>query len=269
MRKWMYNSKATVLQECQRKYWFMHKKKLLPRHEPEYFSFGRVFHSMMEKYIKEGLVPATLFLHQQKEDYKDTLALMFNIIQPELERYTILSAEKVIGIDFEGWKWCIKNDLLVSDTLGIWCADYKTTAGYGASVAAYYHHSPQTLTYQYCQRKHNPDLVGTIFFILTKTKEPKLFVERVILTEQQLRIAELAMKDTIALAEHVESLGIYPRQHTRCYNHRGIKCEYLPICYYIEPDQDETSYTPYVLEVLNDLFIYEDPDDHLKLGGES
>lgn len=212
---------------------------------------------------------------EQKD--KEMLLNMFQVFEERLREgsenltlpITVLGTEKAISMNINDWKWYIKADLTFIETMSAWIGEYKTTSGYGPATAAFYHNSPQTFVYQRVAKHHIPELIGTKFFILTKTKEPRCEIESVYIVSDKTKIAEIMMDDTISFVEKIENDGAYERQGTQCKTLRS-ECEYLPLCYVWDPilntPEKGVSHL-YTKEVLQ-MYTHKDPDDHLGIEGD-
>jgi hypothetical protein len=279
IEKRMYLSKASYLHECFRKYYLAYKLKICPKKENHNFKMGSAFHEAARLLNDESVVEAIKCLQSFNFDKKDedTLLLMLHALIEKFEKgdenlktpIEILGTEQPIYIIINGWKWYIKIDLTFLEEGLLWKGDYKTTAGYGPATASFYHSSPQTWTYLYVLKKHFPAIQGSKFIILTKVKEPKCTVEKVLINERGLQIAEQLMYDTIKIVETVEGTGFYPRQGTHCKSNKG-ECEYYPLCHIYDPINnipEKGISSDYVKEV-SQIFTPFDPDEHLGIEGD-
>ena len=280
----MYLTKALTLHECFRKYYLAYHAMLQPKAEPKPFIIGRIFHEMARAYIEQDINAATklCIVSEVSEDEKDHLLLMLGAL---VEKFTdgddnlkvplaIMGTEQTIGTPIGDWTWYIKTDLTFLEEGKPWKGEYKTTSGYGAATAAFYHNSPQTLIYQYLLLKHMPNLIGSKYFIVTKAKDPRCIVEPIFITKGKLRWAEYAIEATLALAEEVEDKRRYARQFSHCKTLQR-ECEYYPLCFYVKIDtysglanEPEGGISEAYLEEVLKLYEVRDPEAHLGLGGE-
>lgn len=83
-----------------------------------------------------------------------------------------------------------------------------------------------------------PDLVGSKYFIITKTKDPRCIIEPIFVTKDKLRWAERAVKDTLKLAEEVEAKAELARQFSHCKTLQR-ECDYYPLCPHYSALADE------------------------------
>lgn len=290
----LYLGKVMCEQKCPMQYYWQHHLHLQPKSKPDYLSFGSNFHKVaLELGLVYGFPIAEAVLGQRidlakqlgwKEDEK-TLTMVNNLSSSDRELMllmldafsekvaqssirNILGVEKTVQYDISKMSsffktWCIKCDFVFEDYEGLWVGDLKTTSGYGASTAKYYHSSPQTKTYFYIAQKMMPNLRGTKIFVVTKQKV-RCEVEPIYITERDMWEAELFISESVEAMERLEtkSKGFqigYARHMTHCLNFLGQECPYIPICI------KQISSQQYLEDLLANWYEFSSPDDHLEL----
>lgn len=268
----LYNGKISDYQSCPRRFYFKHHLNLLESGEPPHFFFGRTFHKCLEEALLKGdEMHADRYLEGLDNlSHADKALLLvmkdkfFEVWNTWYERAEIISMETPLEIDLEAYPrdpalpqfykaFIIKPDIIFKDDEGTWIGDWKTTSGYGAATARYYHEALQTKVYYYGAKIHYPDLKGTKIFVCTK-KAPRCEVETIYQSEQGLKEAEDYLKCINFELTSVNHHGTFPKHHTSCINHFGNECPYVPICL---KNQDFT-------ELLNlGYFQRKSPDSHL------
>lgn len=290
----MYMGKAVCSQKCEMQYYLQHHLHIGGKSKPDYLTFGSTFHkAALELGLVYGFPVAEAVLSQRidlattlgwKQDQK--IIQLFgslteqdrNLMLAMLEAFeakinearikSILGVEKTVLYPIQHLSnvfthWCIKKDFLFEDEEGIWVGDLKTTSGYGASTAKYYHASPQTKTYFYIAQQMMPNLRGTKIFVVTKQKI-RCEIETIYLTDADKYEAELFIKEALrgvdAFEERLKN-NIPPlRQMSHCLNFLGQECPYIPLC------AKAINSERYVKDLLDNWFEESNPDDHLELG---
>lgn len=287
----LYMGKIVSSQKCEMQYYWQHHLHLAARTKADYLTFGSTFHkAALELGLVYGFPVAEAVLSQRidlaitlgwKEDPK-IVELFGSISEPDrilmlnmLEAFRIKIAEsgikQILGVEKTVLypidhlskfftHWCIKKDFLFEDEEGIWVGDLKTTSGYGASTAKYYHNSPQTKTYFYIAQKMMPNLRGTKIFVVTKQKV-RCEVETIHITEQDKWEAELFINEAIKYLDELETRKVYHKQMSHCLNFLGQECPYIPIC------TRQITSEAYLNDLLANWFEISSPDDHLELEG--
>ncbi|MBT9169200.1 MAG: hypothetical protein DDT19_02554 [Syntrophomonadaceae bacterium] len=276
----MFLTKALTLHECFRKYYLSYHAMLQPKATPKPFVIGRIFHEMAKTYIEQDVSRAVRLVQTAEinEDEQDNLLLMLEALVEKFEHgddnlklpLTILGAEQTVGTTIGDWVWYIKTDLTFLEEDRPWKGEYKTTSGYGAATATFYHNSPQTLIYQYLLLQQMPNLVGSKYFIVTKTKAPKCIIEPIFITKDKLKWAWHSIQATLSLASTVESEKLYIRQFSHCKTLQR-ECQYYPLCFHynaLAGKPEEGTSEAYLEEVLR-LYEVRDPEEHLGLEGSN
>lgn len=268
----LYMSKISDLFDCPRKYYYIHHEHLLPKEEPIYLTFGSMVHKAIYNMGEDSDLlkgAATIMDYDIDDDSKTLAVFLLRIFKEKYEQQNpvkIIEQEipKVVPIEGEFFKgWVVKPDRIAEFSDGLWLCEYKTTSGYGASTAAYYHNSLQTLTYFYNTKKFFPDAKGTKLFIMTKKGKTKadsdrVIVEPIMLSSEDMYRAQSFMQYAIAFAEHIESTHAFYKFQTRCHPFTGGECPYFPLCF-------TRGKEAYIKEVKELLFSVRDPDEHLEL----
>lgn len=267
----LYLSKIQSLYSCPKKYWLTYHKKLVSKTPYMPFYFGAVLHKAIELSLEQKEIGIGLIHIGQSEldDYaKGTCKLHLDLVLNSFNALgvKVLDSERPIHIKLYGGffhRWYIKTDLLAEFPDGVWVVDFKTTSGYGASIAKYYHTSMQTLSYNYIVKKTfgESKVKGTKIFVLPKTKDPKLFVEDIVLSDKDMQKAERFIETASTTAEEEEDKGTFVRRELSCTDFKGGDCIFLPICFDLEQEG-------YVLQAGDLLYKEQDPDEHLSLEKE-
>jgi hypothetical protein len=268
----LFLSKINTLGECPRKYWWEYYEKLSLRRERGPMEFGADFHDLakelkprlgeVDEPILRALAKTSEILNPEDREAQVELVkgLYEKLNELELE---ILDAEESYYMPMPGpvfTRWYIKPDshLREKSTGNLWVGEYKTTSGYGAATARFYHTSPQTVTYFFIEHERVPKVKGTYLFILNHSKKKQeVFPEKVLLTKEDAERAKMFIKTMHQYAEKVEKDHVFPRIMTKCHPYRGSECEFLKICFLEEGD--------YKNELLQSLYEFKDPKAHLGL----
>jgi hypothetical protein len=267
----LYNSKISTAQECMAQYWFRYHLQKDTRQRPEYFAFGSDFHRMTlnngigSDYGQDG---AELWLHQQvmpepsKKQMLDMADAFFRTWQSQ-DRL-LLEVEKTILHPLAGYthfeNWAVKADMVFEDHEGLWVGDLKTTSGYGAATAKYYHNSLQTKTFGYVNKLRYPELRGTKIFVVTK-KAIRCEVETIILNDRDYEQAATHMHEAASKIDEAVSLNTFHRSCTSCINFMGRECPYIAICMEPKARMNPT----YIEDLMTNWYADMNPDDHLEL----
>lgn len=289
----LYLGKVMCGQKCPMQYYWQHHLHLQSKTKPDYLTFGSVFHKVALELglvysfpIAEAVLNKRIDLAIQlgwKQDQKlidlfadlsdSTREMMLLMLDAFSEKVaasnikTILGVEKTVQYDISHLSnffktWCIKCDFVFEDEEGLWVGDLKTTSGYGASTAKFYHSSPQTKTYFTIAQRMMPNLRGTKIFVVTKQKI-RCEVEPIYITEKDVYEADLFISNAIKSLDRLEESlrqGNEPDRHmTHCLNFLGQECPCIPIC--IKPITSEQ----YLEDLLSNWYEVSNPDDHLEL----
>lgn len=269
----LYMSKVNDLFDCPRKYFYIHHEHLLPKEEPIYLTFGSLIHKAIYDMGEDNDLikgASTIANSSMDEESKNLAVFLLRIFR---DKYLAEKPVKLIEQEIpklvplengEFFKyWVVKPDRITEFEDGLWLCEYKTTSGYGASTAAYYHNSLQTLTYFHNTKKFYENAKGTKLFIMTKKGKTKadtdrVIVEPIMLSSEDMYRAQSFMSYAIAFAEHIESTHAFYKFQTRCHPFTGGECPYFPLCF----TRGKESYLKEVKEM---LFEVRDPDEHLEL----
>ena len=267
----LYLSKVSSLFECPKKFYWEYIEQLSPKEEPDYLTFGAAIHEAIacggHPFDLERAV-ASLALAKLTDDLKilgTFLLRMFKEKYDQLPIKEMLFQEIPLVYDLPGpfYKyWVVKPDRVVRFKNGeVWLLEYKTTSGYGASTASYYHNSMQTLSYFYATQKQVPDAVGTQLIVMTKKgaskkDEERVIIEPIILSENDKRKALNFIQYAHAYAELIWDKQIFFKFMTSCHKPFGGQCEFYPLCF----AGDNKAYFNEVKEM---VFRRKDPDSHL------
>lgn len=268
----LYMSKINDLFDCPRKYFYIHHEHLLPKEEPIYLTFGSLIHKAIYDMGEDSDLikgASTIVNSSIDEENKNLAVFLLRIFRDKyLNEKPIRMIEqevpKLVPIEGEFFKhWVVKPDRVAEFEDGLWLCEYKTTSGYGASTAAYYHNSLQTLTYFFNTKKFFENARGTKLFIMTKkgktkAEDERVIVEPIMLSSEDMYRAQSFMTYAIAFAEHIESTHSFYKFQTRCHPFTGGECPYFPLCF-TRGKED------YIKEVKSMLFEVRDPDEHLEL----
>ena len=293
----LYLGKVMCMQKCPMQYYWQHHLHLQPKTKPDYLTFGSVFHKAALELglvysfpIAEAVLNKRIDLAIQlgwKQDQKlidlfadlsdstrETMLLMLDAFSEKVAASnikTILGVEKTVQYDISHLSrffktWCIKCDFVFEDEEGLWVGDLKTTSGYGASTAKYYHSSPQTKTYFTIAQKKMPNLRGTKIFVVTKQKI-RCEVEPIYITERDVYEADLFIGEAVEALERLETHAArekgmpfaFARHMTHCLNFLGQECPYIPLCI------KQVTSKQYLEDLLQNWYEVSSPDDHLEL----
>ena len=268
----LYMSKIGDLFDCPQKYYWVHHWWLTPKEVPIYLTFGALIHKAIYKTGEaQDLLAGVneIALSPLKEDEKILATFLLQRFQ---EKYGALKVKRIIEQEevrklplesgFYFSNWCVKPDRVVELENGeFWVLEYKTTSGYGAGTASYYHNSVATLSYFYIMEKFFPQVKGTKLIVLTKRgaskkEEERCIIEDIVLSDSDKKKAESFIKYAHMFAEHIEGGRFFYKFQTRCQTPFGGACEYLPLCFGRKSDA-------YFKEVVELLFNIKDPDGHL------
>lgn len=275
----VFMSKVSTMFECPQKYHFSYREQYSLKDVPGYLTFGATIHKAARLIVEEGLQAGLIYLMQAPLDQKekDLAVYLTEILYKKLlvwfNNATILLVEKPLYVTLTGeegsvYLWVIKPDLIVKlEDSSIWIVDYKTTAGYGAATANYYHTSFQTLTYHTVGdaifRDIGYPLAGTKIIVLTKqgakkADDDRVIIEDIIPTQKDRARAEEFMSHACSflsiIDEDFKENGANFKFMTNCISPYGT-CTYYPICF-------ETNQA-YIDEVTSMLFKKVDPNAHL------
>lgn len=199
----------------------------------------------------------------ERKDEMRTLLVMLAEKMAEEDIGRIYEVEHTALIPIEGNKffrhWSVKCDLVAEFGNQLWNGELKTTGGYGAATAAFYHNSMQTLHYFHYIKDTYPGVRGTKLFVCVRAKKsPRVEVEDILVTKDQIRQAELFRKNALDFATLVETNEFYPRFMTKCHTVKEGECAYRPICF--------VENIEYRAKWIEELYTYANPDEHLGLG---
>lgn len=296
LTRYMYMSKVSTFQSCPMRYYWQHHLWLQAKQRPSYFTFGSAFHKVIEIGLKHGFEASELVL-EMRQDVLGTLSiqidekdlelikelsetdrkLMLDMLDAFVVKWqsigvqNILSTEASVkfnvgpGSEYNSRffdNWVAKADFIFQDLEGHWVGDLKTTSGYGAATATYYHQSPQTKTYFYILQSKMPNLRGTKIFPVTKQKI-RCECETILITEQDKDQANLFITEAIQAIDEAEANfqagKMFHRCMTSCVNSFGQSCPYIPICL-------TTSMTEaYFNDLVENWYSISSPDEHLEL----
>lgn len=288
LTRYMYMSKVSTFQQCPMRYYWQHHLWLQSKTRPSYFTFGSAFHKVVELGLVNGFEASEAVLCQ-RVDLLDKLGikledkdieligsltepdkqLMLNMLDAFVVKWNdigvlnVLSTESSVKFDVSNKSlyfdnWVAKADFIFQDLDGHWVGDLKTTSGYGAATAAYYHQSPQTKTYFYILQSKMPNLKGTKIFPVTKQKV-RCECETILITQQDKDQAEMFIDEAVNAITQAEETQQFPRSMTACINSFGQSCPYIPICL------NKTMTEEYLNDLIDNWYTISSPDEHLEL----
>lgn len=294
----LYLGKVSCFQTCPMKYYWLHHLHLKPKSNKACLSFGSLFHQIALEIglAKDNFRAAEAVLFNRfdlaetllgdpvdtkiveaiQEATDDDLKLMQKMLPTFEEAWKAQQVQKIITteqsylfpVPSSVFKhWVVKPDFIYIDQEGLWVGDLKTTQGYGAATAKFYHSAPQTKTYFYFMREYLEELtglklLGTKIFISTKQK-CRTEVEEIRLTTTDMYQAELFVREALtAMSEAERELPYksFQRNMTKCTSLIEGECPYIPIC------TQKITNEAYLQDVLTNWYIQETPDKHLELG---
>jgi hypothetical protein len=270
----LFLSKAVTLGECPRKYWWEYHKQIELKEEKQAMNFGSNFHSYAKIYGDNTILHALAKIAEESnEQTRNSQIELIKGLKSIIDdsELVITSTEQTYGIELPGpyfYKWYVKPDSHFLDKDNkIWLGEYKTTSGYGAATARFYHSSPQTLTYFFIEKLRLAQLgkkiEGTLLFVLVNAKKEQTALKEIILlTKDDEKIAKLFIESFHKYAEQVEHEKIYHRIMTKCHPYRGSACEFLLICH---ASENLLNLTDYQDRVIQELYQDKDPNEHLGL----
>jgi len=268
----LYLSKISSLFECPKKFFWEYVEGLTPIAEPDYLTFGAAIHEAIafggHPFDLEAAVSRLAIAKGLTEDHKVLGTFLLRVFK---EKYDLLPIKEMLfqeiplvhplpGPFYKNW--VVKPDRVVRYVNNeVWLLEYKTTSGYGAATASYYHNSMQTLSYFYATQKQIPEAVGTLLIVMTKKgvskkEEERVIIEPIILSESDKRKAEHFMQYAHAYAELLWEKQIFFKFMTSCHKPFGGQCEFYPLCFAGENKA-------YFEEVKKMVFRKRNPDDHL------
>jgi hypothetical protein len=265
-------SKVSDLFNCPRRYFHVYHENYLPKDEPIYLKFGSLMHKAIECMGEDSelLHGVNVIVNSDFDDKNKELAVF--LLRQFRGKYIAMGQSKIVEqerpkmhpLNGEYFKhWVVKPDRVITMDDGLWLCEYKTTSGYGASTASYYHNSLQTLTYFYITQTFFPEAKGTKLFVMTKKgaskkDEERVIVESIQLTNEDRNRAESFIKYAHGFAEHIENSQSYYKFQTNCHPFTGGECPYFPLCF-------TKGKKEYLDEVKVMLYEKRDPDAHLEL----
>lgn len=264
----LYLSKATTIYSCPKRYWWTYYRKIVPKTKNEKMVWGADFHSLCEilgKY-NVGVAQAELQTKGFSEEKESEISYGLYLIQKKLEEqgleefYAIEEAKSFMLGGPYFTDWFVKPDGVAMFKGKLWNVEYKTTSGWGSSTAAFYHRSIQTASYFKKTKELFPDVVGTKLFVLVRTKEPRVEVEDIQITKDQISKVNNFILITHSKAEVMESTRIFDRYYTQCLELRYGECPYNVICHATSRE--------YQNQWIAEMFEEVNLDAHLGLSGE-
>lgn len=264
----LYLSKINTLFACPMRYWWIHHAHLIPKTKSQAMVWGSDFHASAETGETYGwdIAQAEIQAKPWDEQKKEEVSLMLGLLQDKMEEEGIesyFSIEKTSLIPIEGSDffsfWSIKADHVGMYKGELWNGELKTTSGYGNATALFYHNSMQTLHYFHYIKTVYPEVRGTKLFVVVRAKrEPRVIVENILITKDQIAQAELFRKNALAFAERCERENFFPRFMTKCHTVKEGECPFKNICFV----KNES----YRDKWISELFEIKSPDEHLGLG---
>lgn len=254
--------------KCPMKYYWGYYRGLKTKEVSGPMQYGGDFHSMAQvmNETRLGVALATLETMDYRQEVKEEIALELDMLNSKMEEEgggEVIAVETPMPVLLPGpyfREWYIKSDLIKMFKGELWNTEYKTTGGYGAATAAYYHNSMQTLSYFSAVKEAYPEVRGTKMFIIVRTKTPRIEVEDILITKDNIRMAKMFRRDAHAEAEEIEATRNFRRKMTHCISLREGECSYRPICFATNPD--------YQNQWIDEIYIKGNPDEHLGLSGE-
>lgn len=267
----LYLSKVNTLFACPRRYWWIHHAHLIPKQKSDAMTWGAEFHHMAEFAALHGWDVAFTEIQSQpwQEDKIAEMTYLLSLLKDKiedagLEEFIEIETTGLIPIENSSYfsNWTVKSDHIGRYKRSeIWNGEYKTTSGYGAATAAFYHNSMQTLHYFHYVKTIHPNVRGTKLFVCVRAKkEPRVVVEDILVSKDQIRQAELFRSNALAYAEQTEKEGVFPRFMTKCHTVKEGECAFKPVCFV----QNEE----YRDRWLSELYEERSPDEHLGLASD-
>lgn len=264
----LYMSKINTLFSCPMRYWWIHHAHFIPKSKNQNMLWGSDFHEKAAVAAVHGwgVAQAEILTENWEEGKKEEMSLMLGMLQDKMEeegldRFIDVEQTALIPISTSPFfkDWTTKSDHIGIYKGSVWNGELKTTSGYGAATASYYHNSMQTLHYFHYVKSVHPEVRGTKLFVVVRAKkEPRVAVEDIILTKDQMTQAELFRNHALAFADRVESEGFFPRFMTKCHTVKEGECAFKPICF-VKNEEYRDRWIP-------ELYDVRSPDEHLGLG---
>lgn len=265
--KLLYLSKINTAFACPRRYWWIHHAHLIPVSKSDAMTWGADFHGLAEiaAFHSLGAAQADLLSkpwdEQRISDMSYMLGLLYEKFEEEkLEEFIQIETTGMIPIeDSEYFSfWTVKSDHIGRYRGAIWNGELKTTSGYGAATAAFYHNSMQTLHYFHYVKNLYPTVRGTKLFVCVRAKkEPRVVVEDILISKAQIKQAELFRLNALSYVEELEDKQVFPRFMTKCHTVKEGECQFKPICF---AENEE-----YRDRWIKELYEERSPDEHLGL----
>lgn len=268
----LFNSKTADFQSCPAFYFWHQHAHLEGPTRPSYFKFGSDFHVMALKYgLLHGVEAGEHWLVTQPDIAEPDKMLMLNMYDVFMRVWLskprrVISVEESVLFPIDGFThfdtWVVKPDAVYEEEDGSkWCMDLKTTSGYGAATAKYYHQSLQTKTFFHVQHELDQTLAGTKIFVATKTKDPRVEVEEIVLNSLDHHQAKTHMQEAATAIDRAVTDYTFPRNCQSCVNFQGKECPYIPLCM----DHRVGHGNAHQEDLLANWFKTADPDEHLEL----
>lgn len=266
--KRLYLSKVYAMDECPRRYFWIHYYHIQTKKKNDKMVWGADFHSHSDTLLNKGFGEAAVEIQNRGYDEKklEDLGYCVSLLNDKLKEEgleEVLAVEEATPIKLDGpyfEEWMTKSDAVAVFKGRLWNVEYKTTSGYGSATAAFYHNSMQTLTYFKNMKEKHPEVVGTKLFVIVRTKVPRIEVENIVVTKEQLRRADIFIDDAHRYAEALEFTREFRQKQTKCIEVKSGECPYYPICF----SQDDK----YIKQWIEELYDVRDPDEHLNIQEE-
>lgn len=264
--------------ECPRKGFLLHKERIASKTLPKPLKIGGLVHTGHEFYAKatsplgshskeEAIGIGLLQMKkddycQTDEDYEESARLLHPfLLHPSLTEFEIIEADqtKIIQLDSNTF-WTIKPDSILRHVLtkDLRLGEIKTTTGYGPKLQQMYHKDIQPWSYVAGEKLIKEyDLSYIQMFIITKTKEVKVYSEPIPISKLRVSHALTHIIEGIKYIKRIEEGNFYQCNRNQCITFRG-ECIFNPLC-----DYDNTSAT--YREVMNNLYKPYNPEEHLHL----
>ena len=264
----LYLSKINTIFSCPMRYWWIHHAHFIPKNKNSNMVWGSDFHSAAETGATQGwdIAQAEIQAKPWDEDKKEEMSYLLSLYQDKVEDEGLESYLHVENTALIPTKrtdifkyWSVKADHLGLYKGQLWNGEIKTTSGYGAATAAFYHNSMQTLHYFHYTKTAHPEVRGTKLFVVVRAKrEPRVVVENILITKDQMLQAELFRDNALSFAEKCEKENYFPRFMTKCHTIKEGECAFKPICF-VKNEKYRDKWIP-------ELYDIKSPDEHLGLG---
>lgn len=270
----MYYTKSVALHTCEKYYYWVYKRHLVPREKPKSLERGAFVHDTIEKAIKlqkkekltsQDAIASAFALTYDSTDVSETAKEeATSFIQPlwdVLSTLVVKDSERVVSIPIRNnppTVWTGKIDLLLEDEDGgLWLGEIKTTKSSMNSIRKLYTRHVQPWTYIY--------LIQSLYFVkgikIIVATPTEAQIETVPLSSFFEQIAIQYVKDSvhkgIELEQKIQQKQPLIKNRNMCLTHKG-ECAYWSIC---APGLGEDS--QYYNDIVKQLFNIRNPDEHL------